>query len=164
MVEKVHDLNFLAPKSMLHFSFAPGDEYHPNPFSTALLGIHYQYGNGKSTSGNQDIGIISLRCGKEDLVRSADFVIFATKTVNSPTAFFLTYKKQQLVRVLLGPEVSFNRPENPSTDKKYNTQYYLGNLYVHSIIRLKDWTWSITLCGSPPKLEMDLLGNCGCCI
>ncbi len=78
VLRAVNNFEMLVPFSTRDLVFSPGDEFHRNPLATALLGVHYQYQNGKGTAGNVHDGVVAIRCGKGDIIQSMDCVIYDT--------------------------------------------------------------------------------------
>jgi hypothetical protein len=122
------------------------------------LGLHYQYQNGKAACGNSIEGVMTVRCGSHDEVHNSDWVIFKTGRSGAvPSMFVKTWENQKYVRVLLGAGV-------PHPARKHmDTQYYLGNMYIHKIW-LVDGFWSVLLRSNCIEITTTDYQNCNCCL
>lgn len=95
--------------------YGPGDEFHANPFVTALIGLHCNWTFGQACSGNQRVGIVSIRCGLDDIIRDNNTVIWSSKSSKNIIAFTKVYEEKSLVRVLLQAEVPYPFRRNQNT-------------------------------------------------
>lgn len=164
LATKIHDMDYLVTKSNYEKIFGPGDEFHPNPYATAVLGLHYLYTAGKSICYNQD-GITSIRCGATDIVDfSTTTVVFkGDNTTNSNSEivkgamknFQTSLQKKTMIRVLLKART----PHNPK-----DVQVYYNNMFVHH------WSfsttancWCFTLRSYPREGDISNTSKCDCC-
>ena len=149
---------------MDHFGYS--DEFHSNPLATAILHIHSNYFAGVSITGDKNYGCYSLRIGLKDKIINTEMIYFygqnranketIQQNVKGMTNYlFISWKKQNMIRILLDSKVPWPRIFNLS-------QFYFGNMYVHEY-KYENNEWKFTLRKSKKDNNSKDPAYCRCC-
>jgi hypothetical protein len=113
-----------------------GDQFHPDPRNTAILGVHSVYVHGVSICGEKNKGAYSLYIGNSDHIVQEDYILFHGQRQSNRSdkrVLGSTYRlvetcenfPNQYIRVLMSGGLA------KKLDKTKGNQLYLGHFYVH---------------------------------
>jgi hypothetical protein len=157
-------LEVLLPVSRWKEVIGPGDEIHPNPLASAMLGVHTAYFAGSSLSGNKDIGCCCIHLGEGDTIVDDSYVIYYLHQTTSEQLMFIGRKSMLHVSFFLQNPIAVILCSNKSYHKRTLTrsQYYLNNFYIHYFSQQDDF-WYVHLRTYPRKDAVMFQEDCHCC-